>query len=82
MTTIAWLNNDNWLMAQTQIPTLTTAHSRIEGGRSQDVVVADAIWETTDGDEADGFKGADRELIELSDIAGTGGVGNAAVMSV
>lgn len=67
------------LLAQTQSFQELTAHGGVKGGRSQGgVEAADNSWVTTDGDKADGSTGVDGEPMALSDIAGSGGLGDAA----
>lgn len=65
-------------MLQTQSAVRTTAHGGVDRGRSQGVDVADNICGTADGDRDDvrGFQGADRELMGLSDTAGSGDQGD------
>lgn len=43
---------------------------------------ADANWVPTDGNGADGSQGADGEPMEMSDITGTGGLGDAVEMII
>ncbi len=73
-------NDVNSPMAQTQSPAVITAHGGVKGGRSQDGVVADDSWGMTAGDKADRYISADGGPMELSDIVGTGDLGNAVVM--
>lgn len=54
---------------------MPTAHGGVEEGMSQDDVVADGIWGTTDSDWANGSINADGEPMETSDFAGTGDLG-------
>lgn len=61
---------------------MTIVHSKVNGGRNQDVDVTDDIRGTTDGEGADGSQGADGELMDLSDTFGTGDLGEATAMSV
>lgn len=71
-------------MLQTQSTVKTTAQGGVNGGRSQGGSVVDDIHGTTDGDRPDlrGSLANDREPMESSDTAGTGGLGRAVATRV